>query len=266
MVSHNLKFYLPFGPVWSCRPCGGSSARPSQLGSPLRSRSASSCSAIKLRTFVGGLGQRVQVHTAAVDVSSAWTRAISGRTVAQPPRRHHLDQGDDPGPLVLTQPPWPARPVPVSEAGQPITAHPTGAWIAQQARNLLIDLDQQADQFRFLLRDHDAKFTAVFDTVFTAAGINVIKTPPQAPRANAYAERWIGTVRHECLDRILITGERHLAAVLDQYTAHYNAHRPHRSLGQRPPVPRSPIPNRPAAKVQRRPVLDGLTNEHAQAA
>ena len=137
MVSHNLKFYLPFGPVWSCRPCGGSSARPSQLGSPLRSRSASSCSAIKLRTFVGGLGQRVQVHTAAVDVLSAWTRAISGRTVAQPPRRHHLDQGDDPGPLVLTQPPWPARPVPVSEAGQPITAHPTGAWVAQQARNLL---------------------------------------------------------------------------------------------------------------------------------
>jgi transposase InsO family protein len=99
--------------------------------------------------------------------------------------------------------------------------------------------------------------------VFTATGIDVIKTPPRAPHANAYAERWVGTVRHERLDRMLTTGQRHLAAVLDQYTAHYNGHRPHRSLGQRPPAPHSQIPNRAAAQVQRRPILGALTNEYA---
>jgi putative transposase len=147
-----------------------------------------------------------------------------------------------------------------------MTAHPTGAWVAQQARNLLMDLDHRVDGFRFLLRDRDAKFTDVFDTVFSAAGVVVIKTPPQSPRANAHAERWVGTIRRECLDRILITGERHLAMVLAQYTAHYNGHRPHRSLGQRPPAPRSQIANQPAANVQRRPILGGLINEYAQAA
>jgi putative transposase len=103
-----------------------------------------------------------------------------------------------------------------------VTAHPTGAWVAQQARNLLIDLDQRADSLRFLLRDRDTTFTTAFDTVFRAAGIQVIRTPPQAPRANAFAERWVGTVRRECTDRILIAGERRLATVLGQYTAHYN--------------------------------------------
>ncbi|RZU76077.1 integrase-like protein [Micromonospora kangleipakensis] len=118
-----------------------------------------------------------------------------------------------------------------------VTAHPTGAWVAQQARNPLMSLDQRADGLRFLLRDRDTKFTTAFDTVFTAAGIDVLRTPPQAPRANAFAERWIGTVRRECTDRILIGGERHLASVLTEYTEHYNGHRPHRSLGQRPPNP-----------------------------
>jgi putative transposase len=147
-----------------------------------------------------------------------------------------------------------------------MTAHPTRAWVAQQARNLLMDLDHRVDGFRFLLRDRDAKFTDVFDTVFSAAGVAVIKTPPQAPRANAHAERWVGTIRRECLDRILITSERHQATVLAQYTAHYNGHRPHRSLGQRPPAPRSRSTNRPGANVQRQPVLGGLINEYAQAA
>jgi hypothetical protein len=118
-----------------------------------------------------------------------------------------------------------------------VTTHPTGAWVTQQARNLLMSLDQLAHGLRFLLRDRDTKFTAAFDTVVTAAGIDVLRTPPQAPRANAYAERWVGTVRRECTDRILIAGERHLTSVLTEYTEHYNSHRPHRSLGQRPPNP-----------------------------
>lgn len=142
-----------------------------------------------------------------------------------------------------------------------MTRHPTGAWVAQQARNLLIDLDQRADSLRFLLRDRDAKFTAAFDTVFTAAGITVIKTPPQTPRANAFAERWVGTVRRECTDRMLIAGERHLAAVLSEYTAHYNQHRPHRSLGQRPPAPRCGVTDLAVDRVRRRPILGGLINE-----
>ena len=129
-----------------------------------------------------------------------------------------------------------------------------------------MDLDQRADGLRFLLRDRDAKFTAAFDTVFTAAGIDVIRTPPQAPRANAFAERWVGTVRRECTDRILIVGERHLTSVLTEYTAHYNGHRPHRSLGQRPPNPPSPVVDLAAARVRRRPILGGLINEYAQAA
>jgi transposase InsO family protein len=147
-----------------------------------------------------------------------------------------------------------------------VSAHPTAAWVAQQARNLLIDLDQRADSLRFLLRDRDTKFTAVFDTVFTAAGIEVIKTPPQAPRANAFAERWVGTARRECTDHMLIASERHLAAVLATYAAHYNHHRPHRSLDQRPPEPLPRVASSTTAKVQRRPILGGLINEYSQAA
>jgi putative transposase len=147
-----------------------------------------------------------------------------------------------------------------------VSAHPTGAWVAQQARNLLMDLDQRAAGLRFLLRDRDTKFTAVFDAVFTAEAIDVIKTPPQAPRANAFAERWVGTVRRECTDRMLIVGERHLAAVLAEYAAPSNSHRPHRSLGQQPPIPEPHVVDQKAARLHRRPILAGLSNESSQAA
>jgi putative transposase len=141
-----------------------------------------------------------------------------------------------------------------------VTAHPTGAWVTQQARNLLMELDHRADGLRFLLRDRDSKFTAGFDAVFTAAGIEVIRTPPQAPRANAFPERWVGT------DRILIANERHLAAVLGKYAAHYDGHRAHRALAQRPPNPPPAIHPTPTGKIQRRQILGGLINEYAQAA
>jgi transposase InsO family protein len=131
--------------------------------------------------------------------------------------------------------------------------------------NLLMALDQRAAGLRFLLRDRDAKFTAVFDAVFACAGIDVIKTPPQAPRANSLAERWVGTVGRECTDQMLIAGERHVTAVLAEYTRHYNGHRPHRSLGQRPPNPPATVVDLNAARIQRRPILGGLINEYSQA-
>jgi transposase InsO family protein len=120
-----------------------------------------------------------------------------------------------------------------------ITAHPTGEWVTQQARNLMMNLDDHADGFRFLIRDRDTKFTPAFDAVLTAACVRTIRTPVRAPRANAIAERWIASARHECLDRMLITSERHLRLLLSEYVDHYNSHRPHRALRQSPPAGRA---------------------------
>jgi transposase InsO family protein len=148
-----------------------------------------------------------------------------------------------------------------------ITAHPTGAWVTQQARNLLMDLGDRADQFRFLIRDRDSKFTTAFDAVFTGADIRIIRTPVRAPRANAIAERFIGTLRRECLDHLLITGPRHLAVVVQEYLLHYNTHRPHRSLRQHPPIGRRTPPTSAATvRPLRRDRLGGLVHEYVQVA
>jgi putative transposase len=111
-----------------------------------------------------------------------------------------------------------------------VTAHPTGWWVAQQARNLVAVLDEQAGACKFLIGDRDTKFTRAFDDVWRSTGTEIIRTPVQAPNANAVAERWVGSVRRECLDQLLIVGYRQLAGVLRVYVEHYNRHRPHRSL------------------------------------
>ncbi len=147
-----------------------------------------------------------------------------------------------------------------------ITGHPTGPWVVQQARNLIMDLGERAAAFKFLIRDRDTKFTAAFDSVFTDIGAAVIKTPVRAPRANAFAERFVGTVRRECLDHLLIVNERHLHGVLTDWQAHYNDHRPHQGRQQRAPNDRAGRAVDTTAAIQRRLILGGLINEYHRAA
>jgi putative transposase len=149
-----------------------------------------------------------------------------------------------------------------------VTTHPTGAWVTQQARNLSLALGERLSARRFLIRDRDTKFTAAFDEVFRAEGLAVIRTPIRAPQANAYAERFVGTIRRECLDWILIRGRRHLTAVLDTYVEHYNTHRPHRGLALTSPNPRAQAPPTSPAldRVRRRDLIGGLIHEYELAA
>jgi putative transposase len=148
--------------------------------------------------------------------------------------------------------------------------NPAGAWTAQQARNLLMTLADHQQPLRFLIHDRDAKFSGGFDHVFESVGITVIRTPVQAPNANAYAERWVGSVRRECLDRLIIFSRRQLDHVLGVYAGHYNRNRPHRSLAFRPPeqADSSPTPLRapPYPQLTRRDLLGGLIHEYEYAA
>jgi transposase InsO family protein len=147
-----------------------------------------------------------------------------------------------------------------------ITAHPTADWATQQARNLLIDLGDHVAQFKFLIRDRDAKFTSMFDAVFASEGIKIIKTPIRAPRANAIMERWIGSIRRELLDRMLILNTRHLRRVLAEYEDHFNTHRPHRTLDQAAPLRALPQPHTTDTKIIRRDRLGGVIHEYMQVA
>jgi putative transposase len=151
-----------------------------------------------------------------------------------------------------------------------ITAHPTGEWATQLARNLAAELEESGHRFTHLIRDRDAKFTTAFDAVFRTIGISVLPTAPQAPRMNTYAERFVRTARAECTDRMLIAGEHHLRAVLSGYIGHYNTGRSHQGDGMdlrapddAPDFAASPVP---PAQIQRRARLAGLINEYRQAA
>ncbi len=155
-----------------------------------------------------------------------------------------------------------------------ITTNPDGRWVSQQARNLLMQLDDEAVRPRFLIRDRDSKFTREFDEVFRSEGVRVIKAPVRAPKARAHAERWIGSVRRECLDRLLIVGRSHLQHVLANYTRQYNEHRPHRapwgsghrSASGRPGGERAMADVIDLDRVRRGDLLGGLIHEYQLAA
>ena len=147
-----------------------------------------------------------------------------------------------------------------------LTTHPDGEWTTQQARNLLMDLDERTASFRFLVRDRAGQFIGSFDAVLAGAGIDTVKIPPRCPRANGFAERFVLTARTELNDRILIFGERHLRTVLARYAAHYNGRRPHRALGLLPPRSDHAVPDLTLQRIRRRPILGGLLNEYERAA
>jgi putative transposase len=144
------------------------------------------------------------------------------------------------------------------------TTNPTGAWVTQQARNLGLDFSDQG--VRFLIRDRDSKYSGPFDEVFRSEGIRIVKTPVRAPKANAVAERFVRTVRSECLDWLLVLNRRHLERVLRIYVDHYNRHRPHRALELRPPEPDERQDRPLAGEIRRRDRLGGLIHEYHRAA
>ena len=147
-----------------------------------------------------------------------------------------------------------------------VTANPSGTWVAQQTRNFVMDLSDRVTGFTFLIRDRDTKFTDTFDAVLASEGIRILRTPVQAPQANAIAERWVSTLRRELLDRMLIVNRRHLEHVLTEYVAHFN-HRPHRALHQTAPLrPLPPPVSQPDLHLRRHDRLGGLIHEYSQVA
>src|SRR5258707_11439270 len=143
-----------------------------------------------------------------------------------------------------------------------ITAHPTGEWTVQQARNLALTLDERFGATKFLIRDRGSSFTASFDAVFEATGARILRTAVQAPRMNAICERLVGTLRRELLDRVLILGETHLRAVLTDYQAHYNMARPHQGIAQHVPAHErathpTTVTDVETQQIRRKPVLNG---------
>ena len=147
-----------------------------------------------------------------------------------------------------------------------VTAHRAGAWTARQARSLMRGPGERAGQFTFLIRGRDSKFTAAFDGVFSGNGTRVIRTPARSPRANSCAGRFVGTLRRECLDHVLVLGERHLRSILAEYARHYNGHRPHQGRQQEPPLRRPGEAIDVTARIERRQVLGGLISEYRRAA
>jgi len=144
-----------------------------------------------------------------------------------------------------------------------VTAHPNGDWVAQQARQIVWLLQEQETTFRHLIHDRDSKYTDVFDTVFTSENIHIIRTPIRAPNANAFAERWVRTLREECLDQLLILNEAHLRRVLNEYLEYYNSRRPHQGLDQQSPIQQEAV--RSDGFVRNRRVLGGIINDYYRA-
>jgi putative transposase len=140
------------------------------------------------------------------------------------------------------------------------TAHPTAEWVTQQARQLTWTLQDEQLPIRFLIHDRDAKFIASFDMVFIAEGVETSRTPYSAPRANAFAERWIRAAREECLDRLLILNQAHLRRVMREYVDYYNRARPHQGIDQKCPIPIE-RGNRDGP-VKRRDVLGGVIHDY----
>jgi transposase InsO family protein len=146
-----------------------------------------------------------------------------------------------------------------------VTTNPNGQWVTQVARNFAADLEETGRRFRFLIRDRDTKFTASFDEMFTSIGVKIIKTPVRSPRANAHAERFVRTIRSECLDHLLVVSRRHLESVLDEYVRHYNEARPHRGLQLSQPIP-CPVTANGGGAIIRRDILGGIVCEYDRAA
>jgi transposase InsO family protein len=145
-----------------------------------------------------------------------------------------------------------------------VTTNPKGPWVSQVARNFASDLEETGRSFRFLIRDRDTKFTSSFDEVFASIGVETIRTPVRSAKANAFAERWVRTVREDCLDHLIVVSQRHLESVLAEYVSHYNQARPHRGLHLAQPIPH-PV-RMIGGTVTRCDVVGGLIHEYERAA